>query len=292
MVSPPTTPTQIPAWRRQPFQPQELFYMTSLRCNERCSKCSHWRMSGHSITIPPEWVVEVVHTVPSINSLCIVGGEPLLFRSQVSAIIAGLASTNVRTTILTNGLPCDPSFVATLVGRNVHLVFSIDTLDPIKWAWIRGTASQQKVMWNLEHVRDVLQPEQLSVQSVLAKETEEDVREVGRWCADRSIYHSVQLYLDAGFGGSWTPLPQAPQVYDLPPTSTSHCRAAGRNLTIHPDGSVTTCFQQGWIPSSGEPLGRLGTSSIEEILASAYTREVVNRMFDCELPCKVLKCNQ
>lgn len=276
------------------FAPTHLFYLTSLRCNERCTKCSHWRVREHAPMVDVALLIEAVRGVDSAVELCIVGGEPLLYRQRVLDILSGIADLPIRTTLVTNGLLCTPDFVLKILERNVHFVFSIDTLDPDRWRWVRGTDSLERVFANLHFIQQTLRPEQLSVQSVLARETLHDVESVGRWCRESGIYHSIQPYVQHGFDGSWTPVePSAPEAESLT-TESEHqaCLAAGRNLSIMPDGSVFTCFQQDLIPDSTRPLGRLGETSIREMLRASYAEEILQRMRRCSLPCKVLKCNQ
>ena len=235
-------------------------------------------------------VVEAVRGVPSAREFCIVGGEPLVYRGRVLTILRGLAGVAVRTTIVTNGVLCTPAFIDEVRFLNIHFVFSIDTFDRERWQWVRGTDSMDIVLDNLDHVRQTLRPEQVSIQSVLAEETRGDVADVGRWCSERGIYHSVQRYVQGGFDGSWTPMAKQAAVAVV--TDVSPCMAADRNLSIMPDGSVFTCFQQAQIPDSAEPIGRLGERPMSEMLASAYAESVLRRMRRCHLPCKVLRCNQ
>lgn len=272
------------------FAPTHFFYLTSLRCNERCTKCSHWKVREHFEMVSAALVVEAVRGVPSAREFCIVGGEPLVYRQRVLTILRGLEDIAVRTTIVTNGVLCTPALIDEVRSLNVHLVFSIDTFDRERWQWVRGADSMDVVLDNLGHIRRTLRPEQVSIQSVLAEETRDDVAAVGRWCAERGIYHSVQRYVQGGFDGSWTPLAEATSVAVA--SDVGPCMAADRNLSIMPDGSVFTCFQQALIPDSAEPIGQLGERPVSEMLASAYTESVLRRMRRCELPCKVLRCNQ
>ncbi len=243
--------------------------------------------------VAPELVVGAVRDVPSATEFCIVGGEPLVYRDRVTVILAGLADLPVRTTIVTNGVLCTPDFVDQVVGLRVHFVFSIDTLNPQRWQWVRGKDSMERVLHNLAYLRTILAPEQVSIQSVLAQETVADVGAVAQWCREQGLYHSVQRYVQGGFDGSWTPLPvEASAVGPGIEAPSGPCLAAGRNLSIMPDGSVFTCFQQPQIEGCSEPLGKLGEAPIQAMLASRYGAEVVARMKRCDLPCKVLKCNQ
>lgn len=275
------------------FAPTNLFYLTSLRCNERCTKCSHWKVREHPAMVAADLVVEAVRSVISAREFCIVGGEPLVYRERVLSILQGLADLPLRTTIVTNGVLCTRDFVDRLRTLNLHFVFSIDTLDRDRWRWVRGTESMDVVFSNMDYVRATMRPDQLSVQSVLAEETREDVAAVGRWCAERGIYHSIQRYVQGGFDGSWTPIaPSSTERDGTTGPEIGPCVAADRNLSIMPDGRVFTCFQQALIPDSATPIGRLGEAPIGDMLKSAYTDAVLRRMRTCSLPCKVLRCNQ
>ena len=269
------------------FRPTDLFYLTSLRCNERCTKCSHWKVRDHPAMVAPELVIEAVRGVESARELCIVGGEPLVYRERVLTILRGIADRPVRTTIVTNGVLATPEFVDQVGALDIHFVVSIDTLDPVRWRWVRGRDSMDVVLRNFDYMQATLRPDQVSVQSVLSEETREDVAAVGKWCVERGTYHSIQHYIEGGFDGSWTPLAMSPPELVLGP-----CVAADRNLSIMPDGSVFTCFQQPLMPFSSRPIGRLGECSIGEMLESDYTATVLKRMRTCDLPCKVLRCNQ
>ncbi len=47
------------------YAPTHLFYLTSLRCNERCTKCSHWRVRKHPPMVETALLVEAVRDVRS-----------------------------------------------------------------------------------------------------------------------------------------------------------------------------------------------------------------------------------
>jgi len=269
-----------------PFRPTHLFYLSTLRCNERCSKCSHWKIEDHDDDLDPAAVVRAARSLQGLEELCITGGEPLLLGDRILAIAQGLDGSGIRTSIVTNGTLCGVEFLEALAPLNVHLVFSIDTIDPEFWRFVRGTDSFETVIENLMLARALLKPEKVSVQSVLARETQDHLLSVGAICEERGITQVVQEYLEEGFGGTWTPL------RGLEETPVDDCRAAGRNLSIMPDGSVRTCFQQDLIPGCAEPLGSIPEQDITEIISSDYAAEVIERMRHCSLPCARLNCNR
>lgn len=270
------------------FSPTHLYYLTSLRCNERCSKCSHWTFADHDPQVPIGAVIDAIHDLKEVQELCIVGGEPLVYKNRVIELLEGIADTSVRTILITNGVACTPEFIDRVRNFNLHVIFSLDTVDPIFWKFVRGTDSYERVMRHFHYAVENLAPEQVSVQSVLAQETVEHVQAVSDLCRKLDRFHSVQNYIQQGFEGKWTELPETLSA----PVPTDQCQAAGRNLSIMPDGSVFTCFQQPLMPGCNEPLGKLGEMSILSILSSGYSSEVLKCMKTCNLPCKTLKCNQ
>jgi len=77
--------------------------------------------------------------------LCIVGGEPLLFKNEIYEILHGISNTNIRTVIITNGVLMDKGFIDYISDYNSHIVTSIDTVDREFWKFVRGANSYDVV---------------------------------------------------------------------------------------------------------------------------------------------------
>jgi len=223
-----------------------------------------------------------------MRELCIVGGEPLLYKDELYRIAMGIPHNEIRTVIITNGLLMDREFIHKITMLNVHLVVSIDTVDKEFWKFVTGTNTFDRVISNLEYAIDTLSPNRVSIQSVLANETEPYIEDVSRYAMNKGIHHSIQNYISQGFNGSWTEIASNGGEQ---PDLDQECFAADRNLSILQNGEVFTCFQQGWIEGCEKPLGNLHINTIDEILSSEYVQEVTQKMKTCKLPCKVLKCN-
>ena len=203
-------------------------------------------------------------------------------------ILQGLIRTGIRTVLITNGVPMDRVFIDKVSQFHIHIVVSIDTIDRVFWQFVRGTNSYERVLANFDYALTRLNSSQISIQSVLSKETQSHVKAVAEFAQSKGVYHSVQDYISEGFEGSWTALRNKKAF--IPPEE-QQCYAADRNLSIVQNGDVFTCFQQSWIEGCNKPLGNLNLQSIEEILSSKYALEVSQKMRVCNLPCKVLKCN-
>jgi len=262
--------------------------MNTIQCNQRCTKCSHWKYKDKADRLPTKKIIDAILNIPTAIELCIVGGEPLLFKSEIYEILKGISETDIRTIIITNGVPMDAVFIDTIAEYNIHVVVSIDTMDREFWKFVRGTNSYDKVFKNLEYAHEKLSSAELSVQSVLSKETKPHMEAVSKYAKSKNIYHSIQDYISEGFEGHWTPLEN--KIVSIPDTS-QQCYAADRNLSIMQNGDVFTCFQQNWISECQSPLGNLNQQNMDEILNSDYAEKVSSKMRVCNLPCKVLKCN-
>jgi len=271
------------------FSPKELFYLISLACNERCSKCSHWKHKTTEPLIDINHVIGLINHIKSLREVCLVGGEPLLHKSRIFSILKAIESNGIRINLVTNGTLADTAFLKKIKGKNIHIVFSIDTLDEDFWQFVRGTRSYETVMRNLNSAIELLGPSgQLSIQSVLSQETEKHIDDVRSFAQKNNLFHSTQEYLHDGFEGSWTALKSKALAFD----THGICYSAGKNISIMPNGDVFTCFQQNLISGCAKPLGNLNQNPPAEILNSAYLKNVLSSMKSCNLPCKTLSCNK
>ena len=262
--------------------------MITTQCNQRCSKCSHWKKKDDAPRLPPQKMIEAIKSLPGLCDLIIVGGEPLLFRDEILEIIRGIADTSVRTVIISNGVALSPEFIDEIKEYKIHIVVSIDTMDQTFWKFVRGVDSYDLVMRNLDYAIRTLSPYQISIQSVLAEETKAFLPEVKKFADAHGLYHSVQNFIAEGFDGFWTPIKTSESPFS---PGTQQCFAAGRNLSVMQNGNVYTCFQQSWIKGFERPLGNLNTTQIEQIIASPYAQAVQDAMRKCNKSCKELKCN-
>ena len=269
-------------------RPTNIFYMNTIECNQKCTKCSHWKQKDKAERLSTNNFINGIKSIPTANELCIVGGEPLLFKSEIYEILQGIADTDIRTVIITNGILMDKKFIHTSSKYNIHIVVSIDTMDRKFWKFVRGTNSYDKVLKNFEYAASIMTPAQISIQSVLSKETKPHIAEVADYANSKNVYHFTQEYISEGFEGSWTATEKKRAII---PDNGQQCFAADRNLSVVQNGDVYTCFQQTWIDGCQKPLGNLNTHTMTEILSSEYAISVNEKMRVCSLPCKVLKCN-
>ncbi len=270
------------------FSPTNLYYLISFACNERCTKCHHWAIRPAFTPLDSSLVAHAINSLPDLTEFCIVGGEPLLFRDRIISLLTAIKNHPCRTVLITNGVLMDAAFIDRISRLKIHIVVSIDTVDRKHWQFVRGRDTMDTVLGNLRYARNVLRPDQLSIQSVLAQETKKYLADVRALADELGVYHSIQDYMAEGFGGEWTAMP----AHEKRVPENEICHAAGRNLSILPNGDVFTCFQQSWMPGCQKPLGNLTRDQIAGMISNEYATGVQAAMRQCNLPCKVLKCNQ
>lgn len=260
----------------------ELVYMITRRCNDRCAKCGIWKAPE-----PEGEHLRVAHFIECLNRLhenlyqvTVTGGEPLLFADDVLVIAAEAKKLGVPMIVVTNGVLLDEHFLRAYGELGHAVVVSVDTLDREKWTAFRGRDHYDRVIGNVLRAQSRLGA-RLRIQSVLARESEQDVARVVEFCRERRIPHSVQHYMD--FGGTW-------HEATAPSDSRVPC-AARKNICVYPNGDVVKCFDHRRIPSAQEPLGNIAGEDIVAILCKRRSTEVSRVMKTCNFPCKQLSCN-
>lgn len=220
------------------YNPKVLHYLISFECNQKCSKCSHWKFKYYEELLDIELFIKNLPMLKLLSEICIVGGEPLISKNKILKILSSI-SPNVRTVIVTNGVLLNKNLIRYFSKYNVHFVVSIDTLERDFWNFVRGSDSFDKVINNVEYARRILSPEKLSIQSVLSEETKSHVSEVAKYAKKLGVYHSIQPYILEGFKGSWTPIKLENESLEK---NFEKCYSAGRNLSIMPKGGCIYLF--------------------------------------------------
>jgi MoaA/NifB/PqqE/SkfB family radical SAM enzyme len=265
----------------------ELIYMITNRCNDRCPKCGIWEnpesncqhlMISHFITC-----LKKLHH--NLYQVTLTGGEPLLFKADVLLIAEEAKKLDVPMVIVTNARFLDEEFLIKYKELGHILVISIDSVEEEKWNEFRGRKNFDIVMPKIMLAKQIL-GNQLRIQSVLSKETENEIPKVIAFCKQHGIQHNTQYYQD--FGGQWNNPSLTEKVnYD----NTIEC-AARKNICIYPNGDVVKCFDHRRIPLAKEPLGNIAKQDIIEILCTKRSTQVSKIMKTCNLPCKNMSCNK
>ncbi|MFT3845763.1 MAG: radical SAM protein [Lacibacter sp.] len=264
----------------------ELIYMITNACNDRCPKCGIWKYPE-----PKEQHLLIQHFISCLKRLhhnlyqvTLTGGEPLLFKKDVLLIAEEAKRLQVPMVTITNARFLDEAFLKRYKELGHILVISIDAVDKEKWNEFRGRESYDVVMPKILLAKELL-GNQLRIQSVLSKESSQEIPKVMEWCRQHGLQHNIQYNQD--FGGVWTNAAANEVNYD----NDTPC-AARKNICIYPNGDVVKCFDHRRIPLAKEPLGNIARQDIIEILCTKRSTEVSKIMKTCNLPCKNMSCNK
>ncbi|PKP47267.1 MAG: hypothetical protein CVT94_12000 [Bacteroidetes bacterium HGW-Bacteroidetes-11] len=264
----------------------ELIYMITNACNDRCPKCGIWERPE-----PSDQHLLIAHFIKCLNRLhhnlyqvTLTGGEPLLFKKDVMLIAEEARKLDVPMVIVSNARFLDEEFLTRYKELGHILVISVDSVEREKWNEFRGNKNFDIVMPKIMLAKEIL-GDQLRIQSVLSKESAEEVPKVIEWCKRLGIKHTTQFNQD--FGGHWNNHEATEKVnYD----NDTPC-AARKNICIYPNGDVVKCFDHRRIPLAKQPIGNIGKQDIIEILSTKRSTEISKIMKTCNLPCKNMSCN-
>lgn len=264
----------------------ELIYMITNRCNDRCPKCGIWeRPESNDQHLMISYFINCLRRLHhNLYQVTLTGGEPLLFKADVMLIAEEAKKLDVPMVIVSNARFLDEDFLNRYKQLGHILVISVDSVEKEKWNEFRGRNNFDIVMPKIMLAKQIL-GDQLRIQSVLSKQTENEIPKVIEFCKQHNIQHNTQFYQD--FGGHWTNPSTEIVNYD----NETPC-AARKNICIYPNGDVVKCFDHRRIPLAKEPLGNIAKQDIIEILCTKRSTQVSKIMKTCNLPCKNMSCNK
>jgi MoaA/NifB/PqqE/SkfB family radical SAM enzyme len=276
---------QTPIRRFYGVKGNELIYMITNRCNDRCPKCGIWeKPESNSEHLPILHFINCLRRLHhNLYQVTLTGGEPLLFKNDVMLIAEEAKKLNVPMVIVSNGRFLTEEFLLRYAELGHILVISVDSVEKEAWNEYRGRKNFDIVMPKIMMAKQIL-GDKLRIQSVLAKETINDIPKVIEFCNMHGIQQNTQSYQD--FGGHWND-PGIKNVID----NNTPC-AARKNICIYPNGDVVKCFDHRRIQEAKEPLGNIARQDIIEILCTKRSTEISRIMKTCNLPCKNMSCNK
>ena len=265
----------------------ELIYMITNACNDRCPKCGIWERPE-----PQSQHLMISHFLNCLRRLhhnlyqvTLTGGEPLLFKNDVMLIAEEAKKLNVPMVIVSNARFLDEAFLNRYKELGHILVISVDSVEKEKWNEFRGRKNFDIVFPKIVLAKQIL-GDKLRIQSVLSKQSAKEIPKVIEWCRQQGIQHNIQLYQDFGAYNWHNEIPEKAMVDNSTPC------AARKNICIYPNGDVVKCFDHRRIPLAKEPLGNIAKQDIIEILCTKRSTEVSKIMKTCNFPCKNMSCNK
>jgi MoaA/NifB/PqqE/SkfB family radical SAM enzyme len=133
---------------------RSLIVTLSSRCNLGCIMCEvrkgHW-------DIPQKTIEEIKSLFPYLESVSWQGGEPFLLEYFEGIFDEAAKFTNLKQTIVTNGVLITEEWAEKLAENNVELTFSIDGITKEVYERIRLKAKFEDVLNSLNMVKKARQ---------------------------------------------------------------------------------------------------------------------------------------
>lgn len=133
---------------------RSLIVTLSSRCNLGCIMCEVRRSEWD---IPQKTLREVMGLFPYLESVNWQGGEPFLLEYFEDIFDEAAKFTNLKQTIVTNGLLVTERWADKLAANNVELTFSIDGITKEVYEHIRARARFEDVIRALDTVKKARQ---------------------------------------------------------------------------------------------------------------------------------------
>lgn len=127
-----------------------LWEITS-RCNERCKFC-HFRGNKETTLGEVKKIIDNLGNLP-IKDIILTGGEPLLNR-DIFQIMDYLLGKGFDVDICSNGTLIGTETARMLRERVKEISISLDTIDPDKYKFLRGTDSLKRVEEGIKNLTD------------------------------------------------------------------------------------------------------------------------------------------
>ena len=127
-----------------------IFDVTKI-CNQRCSMCNVWKTKSEDMSLAEIEDKAQQLSRAGVSYVFLQGGEPTL-RKDLLDIIDLFLKYGIKPTVISNGMRLTDALAEAISVRRCNLAISIDSLEPAKFARLRGVDKLEKVAGNIKSV--------------------------------------------------------------------------------------------------------------------------------------------
>lgn len=178
-------------------------FAITYRCNSRCQSCEYWCRQSPERELALEEMPRLADELWrfGIRVLTVTGGEPFL-RTDAPDIIRLFQKKGFRVTINTNGICLDEGLLRELSARDrLHIVVSLDSLDPKLYANIRGIDALDKVLAAMSSLKDRT-PHEVRAFTLVSGHNVHEVPQLLEFCRENGYRLSAYPVM-SGTRGKW-----------------------------------------------------------------------------------------
>ena len=167
-------------------------FQVNLRCNSACGYC-HLPLNVGRYEMTREEIQRVFSCLygDGVRFLLVQGGEPLL-RRDLPEILEDLLSIGLHITLITNGTKLTAQLVERLGRLPLAISVSLDTLDPMKYRYIRGADQLEQVLAGIALLKDFPHPKFLTC--IVSEVNRTEVPDVVRFARAQGLLPVVGAY--------------------------------------------------------------------------------------------------
>lgn len=228
-------------------------------------------------------------------------GEPLLSQNTIP-IIKHANSLGIITTLITNGHALTEEMITTLLDERATLVFSLHTLDPVKYEAdnnlpgsfekkIKAIENAARIFADSSYVENGFLIQLVAIHATLQSDNLDEIDDLRRFCHERNMFFSIAPLADSGNAIDHPELQvdrDITKVTSLGDDSIIHsetsakihgrevCGTAAFGMSIGFDGNLLLDAHGGY--GIGSAIGNVRTHSFEELYET--WRVMVSRMFE------------
>lgn len=178
--------------RMRAKEPTFVSFNVSDRCNEACPMCAVWREPGPDL---PLSVLERIFADLQRFGLMVVelsGGEPFL-RHDIFEIFTLLDRLGFLYTTTTNGTVITTELLDRLRRAEglLQLAVSLDSLDPVVYARLRGRDLLPQVLRNLDAISVASLPQPVKINQTMSSQNFRETLKLLAFAQERGFYLSV-----------------------------------------------------------------------------------------------------
>lgn len=172
-----------------------IFDSTKL-CNQRCPMCNIYKEKSEHLSLNDIECIASDLSKFGVRYAFIQGGEPLI-RKDIIEVVDIFIKHSIKPTIITNGVLLTSKTAEQIAKRPCNLAISIDSLDPERYAYLRGSNDLAKVIKNIDTISEITERKgNWSITTTITKQSDfDDVKNIYEYAKQKGFMFAIRPYI-------------------------------------------------------------------------------------------------